>query len=174
MPIASKTAKIAILTSSCRLPPGLLAAGMPLEFRLALHFMPTDYGHLHQTVKFRSINSVPPRSDQHWRMGSPWFFSYLTYILDLVDASFPHLCWRFYDGLYVILRFMAAPTREMRHSLWLTHLTTLPILTCLAMRRTGGPRPSHALCQYRLTIGCSIFYRRVVTNAPCASGELHQ
>ena len=31
------------------------------------------------------------------------------------------------------------------------------------MRRTGGPRPSHA-----------IFYRRMVTNARCASGELHQ
>ena len=132
MPIANETAKIAIITSSCRLPPGLLAAGMPLEFRLTLYLMPTDYQHLHQTVKFRSINSVPPlRSNQHWRMGSPWFCSYLTYILDL-DASCPHLCWRFYDGLYVILRFMAAPTREMRHSLWLTHLTTLPMLTCLA------------------------------------------
>ena len=79
--------------------------------------MPTDYEHLHQTVKFRSINSVPPlQSDQYWRMGSPWYFSYLTYILDL-DASFPHLCWRFYDGLYATLRFMAAPTREMRRSL---------------------------------------------------------
>ena len=116
MPIANKIAKIAILMSSCRLPPNLLAAGIHWNC-LTLYFMPTDYEHLHQTVKFWSINSVPPlQSDQYWRMGSPWYFSYLTYILDL-DASFPHLCWRSYDGLYATLRFMAAPTREMRRSL---------------------------------------------------------
>ncbi|OLP97201.1 hypothetical protein AK812_SmicGene20447 [Symbiodinium microadriaticum] len=35
---------------------------------LDLDFMPTDSEHLHQTVKFTSINSVPPlRSDQQWR-----------------------------------------------------------------------------------------------------------
>ena len=49
-----------MMTSPCRLPPSLLAAGMPLEFRLTMDFMPTGYEHLHQTVKFRSINSVPP------------------------------------------------------------------------------------------------------------------
>ena len=41
--IANKTARIAIMTSSCRLPSSLLAAGMPLEFRLTLDFLPTDY-----------------------------------------------------------------------------------------------------------------------------------
>ena len=86
MPIANKIAKIAIMMSSCRLPPNLLAAGIHWNC-LTLYFMPTDYEHLHQTVKFWSINSVPPlQSDQCWRMGSPWYFSYLTYILDL-DAT---------------------------------------------------------------------------------------
>ena len=67
------------MTSSCRWPPSLLAAGMPLEFRLTLDFMPLVYEHLHQTVQFRSINAVPLlRSDQQWRMGLSLVFSYLT------------------------------------------------------------------------------------------------
>ena len=36
-------ARVAIMMSSCRLPSSLLAAGMPLEFRLTLDFMPADY-----------------------------------------------------------------------------------------------------------------------------------
>ena len=88
------------MTSSCRLPSSLLAAGMPLEFRLTLDLIPTDYEHLHQTVTFRSINSVPRLS-----LG----FSFLT--------LYPRFWTRLYVRLYVKLPFIAAPTWEMGDSL---------------------------------------------------------
>ena len=126
--IANKTARNAVMMSSCRLPSSLVVAGMPLEFRLTLDFILTEYEHLHQTVKFRSLYSVPPlRSDQQWRMGS-LVFSYLT-LYPRFGCKFPIL-------MLEVLRWSICHPTLHRHtdtdSLWLTHLTMLPILTCLA------------------------------------------
>ena len=123
------------------------AARMPLEVRLTLDFMPTDYEHLHQTRPSNSGRCIRFHCyDQTCRGGFGLLSSLLPdpiYIPDF-DADFQHLCWRYCVGLSVILRFIAAPTRRMGDTLWSVHQTMIPFSTVLSrgadMTQTGGPR----------------------------------
>ena len=107
------------------MPSSLLAAGVPLEFRLTLDVTPTDMSRPSNSGRYTQFHRYDQTSTGGW--------SLLSFILpDLISSGFPRSCWRFYAGLYVNPRFFAVPMPEMGDSLWFARLTMISTLAYLS------------------------------------------